>query len=131
MRQKIALFANVDVDAVIEARDAKTIYEVPLQYRQQRLDDLICERLGLHVPKPDLAAWREMVERIKEPKHGRVRIAVVGKYVALVDCVQVGAGGAHPRRHRQRRGRRDRLALRPRISRAAPARSSSRATTGS
>jgi CTP synthase len=85
VRQKIALFANVDVAAVIESSDAKTIYEVPLQYRQQHLDDLICERLGLNVPKPDLTAWAGMVEKIKAPKNGRVKIAVVGKYVALID----------------------------------------------
>jgi CTP synthase len=85
MRRKIALFANVDVGAVIEAPDAKTIYEVPLQLHEQHLDDLVVSRLGLDAPKPDLSEWRALVRRIKEPGQGRVKIAVVGKYVALVD----------------------------------------------
>jgi CTP synthase len=85
LRRKIALFANVDVNAVIEAMDAKTIYEVPLQFQQQHLDDLVLSRLGLDAPRPQLHGWREMVHRIREPSKGRVRIAVVGKYVALVD----------------------------------------------
>jgi CTP synthase len=85
LRRKIALFANVDVNAVIEAMDAKTIYEVPLQFQQQHMDDLVLSRLGLEATRPQLEAWRELVHRIREPGHGRVRIAVVGKYVALVD----------------------------------------------
>ncbi|HEX2203503.1 MAG TPA: CTP synthase [Longimicrobium sp.] len=85
MRRKIALFCNVDVAAVIEARDAATIYEVPLEYAKQRLDELVVSKLGLQTERPDLAAWRKLVERVKAPKNGEVRIAVVGKYVALVD----------------------------------------------
>jgi CTP synthase len=85
MRRKIALFANVDVNAVIEAPDAATIYEVPLQLHAQHMDDQVVARLGLEAPRPDLTEWRGLVKRIREPEHGRVRIAVVGKYVALVD----------------------------------------------
>jgi CTP synthase len=85
LRRKIALFANVDVGAVIEGQDASTIYEVPLQYRAQHLDDLVIRKLGLETPEPELGEWRQLVERVKEPKNGTVRIAVVGKYVALVD----------------------------------------------
>ena len=85
MRRKIALFANVDVSGVIEAPDASTIYEVPLQLHAQHLDDQVCTRLGLGQRKPDLTEWRALVERIKEPGRGTVRIAVVGKYVALID----------------------------------------------
>jgi CTP synthase len=85
IRRKVALFANVDLASVIEARDAPTIYEVPLQFRAQRLDDQVVAKLGLETEKPDLSEWHEMVLRIKEPQRGRVRIAVVGKYVALVD----------------------------------------------
>jgi CTP synthase len=85
MRRKIALFANVDVGAVIEAPDAKTIYEVPLQLHEQHLDDLVVARLGLDARKPQLDEWRSLVRRIKEPGRGKVRIAVVGKYVALID----------------------------------------------
>ena len=85
MRRKIALFANVDVNAVIEAPDAATIYEVPLQLHAQHMDDQVVARLGLEAPRPDLTEWRGLVKRIREPERGRVRIAVVGKYVALVD----------------------------------------------
>ncbi|HEX5520518.1 MAG TPA: CTP synthase [Longimicrobiaceae bacterium] len=85
LRRKVALFANVDFGCVIEAPDARTIYEVPLQYRAQHLDDQIVKRLGLQTPVPDLAEWKELVQHVKHPANGRVKIAVVGKYVALVD----------------------------------------------
>jgi len=85
VRRKIALFCNVDVAAVIEAKDVDTIYEVPLEYARQRLDDLVCQKLGLETERPDLTEWKALVGRIKEPGNGTVKIAVVGKYVALVD----------------------------------------------
>jgi CTP synthase len=85
MRRKIALFTNVDVASVIEARDASSIYEVPLEYHRQRLDEQVCTKLGLQTGRPDLASWERLVERITRPRAGSVRIAVVGKYVALVD----------------------------------------------
>ncbi|MDB4948600.1 MAG: pyrG [Gemmatimonadetes bacterium] len=85
MRRKIALFTNVDVASVIEARDVETIYEVPLDYARQRLDEQVAAKLGLHTPKPDLRDWKAMVDRVKSPSKGTVRVAVVGKYVALVD----------------------------------------------
>ncbi|MBV9774319.1 MAG: CTP synthase [Gemmatimonadetes bacterium] len=85
MRRKIALFTNVDVASVIEGGDVDTIYQVPLEYHAQRLDEQVVAKLGLHRPKPDLAEWKGLVERIRNPHNGRVRIAVVGKYVALVD----------------------------------------------
>jgi CTP synthase len=85
IRRKIALFTNVDPAAVVEARDVETIYEVPLKYHQQKLDDLIVEKLGLGVGPADLSRWEAMVERVKAPRRGTVRIAVVGKYTSLVD----------------------------------------------
>jgi CTP synthase len=85
MRRKIALFTNVDVASVIEARDVETIYEVPLDYARQRLDEQVAAKLGLQTPKPDLRDWKAMVDRVKSPSRGTVRVAVVGKYVALVD----------------------------------------------
>jgi CTP synthase len=85
MRRKIALFTNVDVASVIEARDVASIYEVPLEYHKQRLDDQVCAKLGLQTSKPDLGEWERLVERVKRPRNGAVKIAVVGKYVALVD----------------------------------------------
>ncbi len=85
LRRKIALFTNVDAAGVIEAPDVETIYEVPLSFRQQKLDQLVVSRLGLETPAPDLSRWEEMVERVKRPQRGSVRIAVVGKYTSLVD----------------------------------------------
>ena len=85
LRRKIALFTNVDPAAVVEARDVDTIYEVPLVFHQQKLDDLVVEKLRLVTPAPDLERWESMVRRIKEPVDGEVRIAVVGKYTSLVD----------------------------------------------
>lgn len=85
IRRKIALFTNVPLDGVIEARDAETIYEVPIDLRSQRLDDVVVRMLGLDVPEPDLEPWRKMVNRVKTPSGGRVRIAVVGKYTELID----------------------------------------------
>ncbi|SVC50679.1 uncharacterized protein METZ01_LOCUS303533, partial [marine metagenome] len=85
IRKKIALFTNVDLDGVIESKDLETIYEVPLSQKEQRLDDFILDRLGLDVPEPDLRAWEKMVHRVLHPSAGKARIAVVGKYTALVD----------------------------------------------
>jgi len=85
LRRKIALFTNVDVAGVIEARDVSTIYEVPLMLHQQKLDELVIEKLGLTVGEPELGPWSQMVQTIKEPPRGTVRIAVVGKYTELVD----------------------------------------------
>jgi CTP synthase len=85
IRRKIALFTNVELEGVIEARDVETIYQVPLQLQRQKLDTVILERLGLDLPDPDMTSWVEMVERVRNPGSGSVRIAVVGKYTALVD----------------------------------------------
>ncbi|MGH7445978.1 MAG: CTP synthase, partial [Longimicrobiales bacterium] len=85
LKRKIALFTNVDPAAVIEARDVDTIYGVPLAYRAQKLDDLIVSKLGLQTPQPDLLEWETLVQRVRAPKQGSVRIAVVGKYTSLVD----------------------------------------------
>jgi CTP synthase len=84
VKRKIALFCNVEFGSVIESRDVPSIYEIPLSFHEQGLDDRVAERLGLGGRKADLAPWREMVSRIYAP-HGRVRIAVVGKYTELVD----------------------------------------------
>ena len=86
IRRKIGRFCNVDVGHVIESRDVETIYEVPLRYREQHLDDHILDLLGLEAPEPDLSDWMAMVDRIKRPEQGSVRIAVVGKYTALADA---------------------------------------------
>jgi CTP synthase len=85
IRRKIALFTNVDPRGVVEARDAESIYQVPLELRRQGLDDYVLELLGVDAPPPDLSAWTEMTERVVRPSRGSVRIAVVGKYTELVD----------------------------------------------
>jgi CTP synthase len=87
LRKKIALFCNVQEDAVISALDVKTIYEVPLAFHEQNLDELIIDTLHLReqFPNADLKRWRELVSTIKEPSGGEVKIAIVGKYVELED----------------------------------------------
>jgi CTP synthase len=86
IKRKIALFTNVETDAVLESPDLSTIYEVPLALKRQKADDVILERLGLHgLPEPDLTEWTDMVRRVQHPASGEARIAVVGKYTELVD----------------------------------------------
>jgi CTP synthase len=85
LKRKIALFTNVDPRGVIEARDVDSIYEVPLALHHQKLDALVAEKLGLDEMTLDLKHWEGMVERIRRPGNGCVRIAVVGKYTSLVD----------------------------------------------
>jgi CTP synthase len=87
LRRKIAGFCNVQENAVIAALDVPTIYEVPLAFHEQGLDDLIINDLQLseRFPHADLKRWRELVSTIKEPSEGKVKIAIVGKYVELED----------------------------------------------
>ena len=85
IKRKIAGFCNVDFECVIESPDVASIYEIPLRFRDQGFDRVVCERLRLETREPDLANWKGMVERILHPRH-RVRIAVVGKYTDLHDA---------------------------------------------
>jgi CTP synthase len=85
IKRKISLFCNVDHDFVVESRDVKTIYQVPLLFHEQRLDRLVCERLRLDVKEPDLRPWAAMVKKIVEPSD-RVHIGIVGKYTELTDA---------------------------------------------
>jgi len=87
LRRKIALFCNVQENAVISALDVPTIYEVPLAFHDQGLDELIVTDLELNekFPHLDLKKWRDLVATIKDPTGGSVRIAIVGKYVELED----------------------------------------------
>ena len=85
IKGKIALFCNVDEEAVIEARDAPSIYQVPISFNREGLDDLIIEKLGLKTPPPDLKEWEEMVHKIYSMNED-VEIAICGKYVHLVDA---------------------------------------------
>jgi len=87
IKRKIALFTNVEIDAVLESPDLSTIYEVPLALKRQKADDVVLERLGiLGLPEPDLTSWTDMVRRVQHPASGEARIAVVGKYTELVDA---------------------------------------------
>ncbi len=85
-RRKIALFCNVPEEAVIPALDVTSIYEVPLRYNNEGLDDQIMRVFGLHnAPPPKLSRWREIIARQAAPE-GEVKIAVVGKYTGLLDA---------------------------------------------
>jgi len=85
IRQKIALFCNVREEAVIEARDVASIYQVPIQFHKERLDEIIVKLLDLDVPEPDLAEWQALLKRMNDAE-ARVSIAVCGKYVHLRDA---------------------------------------------
>jgi len=84
IKAKIALFCNVTVDEVITAKDVECIYEVPLVFLKERLDEKIVEKLNIWTRAPLLDDWEEIVRRLKEPKSS-VTIAIVGKYVDLTE----------------------------------------------
>ncbi len=85
-KDKIAMFSNVPVEAVISAIDVKCIYELPLHLHSEGLDDLVAERLNIWSRAPDMSAWQRIVERFTKPSKGSVKIGVVGKYVHLKDA---------------------------------------------
>ena len=84
-RRKIALFCNVREEAVIPALDAKSIYEVPIRYHEQGMDDVVCRHFGIKAAAPDLTTWKDIHVRKTKPE-GEVSIAVVGKYTGLLDA---------------------------------------------
>jgi len=84
IKSKIALFCNVGVDSVITAKDVECIYEVPLIFHKEGLDDKIVELLHIWTRAPQLEAWENLVEKFKNPKYS-VNIAVVGKYTNLTE----------------------------------------------
>ncbi len=79
VKEKIGSFCNVPGDQVFSAKDVSSIYEVPLSYSEEGLDEKVAERLGIWSGRPDLAKWQAMVERIRNPK-GELTIGIVGKY---------------------------------------------------
>ena len=87
IKRKIARFCNVMPEAVVESVDMPTIYEVPLRLYDQKMDEVILQRLGINPEETesDLTAWRNFVERVKNPSK-QVDIALVGKYVELPDA---------------------------------------------
>jgi CTP synthase len=84
-RRKLGLFCNVKAERVIEASDLKSIYEAPLVYHANGLDTEVCKYFKIDAKKPDLSIWKEIVRRIHNPE-GMVTIAIVGKYVQLLDA---------------------------------------------
>lgn len=101
-REKIALFCNVRKECVVAAYDLKSIYEAPLAYHKQGLDQAVLDAFQIaSAPKPDLARWHDVYDRIHNPE-GEVKIAVVGKYVQLEDAYKsfkeaLTHGGMHNR----------------------------------
>ena len=79
IKDKIGLFCNVPGDCVFSARDAASIYDVPLLLAEEGLDDRIVEKLGIWTGRPDLSKWKAMVDRIHHPKH-EVKVGIIGKY---------------------------------------------------
>ena len=85
IRKKVALFCNVDIEAVIQSIDVTTIYEVPLLMQKEKLDLTVLRKLDMETgPEPDLQPWKQFVKKLKNPK-SEVDIALVGKYVELPD----------------------------------------------
>ena len=84
IRNKIALFCNVEKDCVIENNNCDILYAVPIMLHKEGLDNVAVKKLGLECGEPDLADWNEMLEAIRNPVR-TVKIAMVGKYVELHD----------------------------------------------
>ena len=84
MKRKIALFCNVTEEAVITAQDVPCIYEMPIRFHKEGLDERIAEYLNIWTKEPDLSPWERIVKRVVEPA-AQVRIAIVGKYVELTE----------------------------------------------
>jgi CTP synthase len=86
VRQKLAMYCNVPLHAVVEVRDVDhTIYEVPLMLQNEKLDDTICQLLKLDTPPAEMGEWQKFVQRIIAPKK-HIKVAVVGKYIDLQDA---------------------------------------------
>jgi CTP synthase (UTP-ammonia lyase) len=85
-REKIALFCNVRKEAVIPAYDLKSIYEAPLAYHREGLDQAVLDAFGISpAPRPNLARWDDVMDRLHNAE-GEVRVAIVGKYTQLEDA---------------------------------------------
>lgn len=85
IKNKISLFCNVEKEAVIEALDAESIYQVPINLHNEGFDDMVVKKLNLECDSPRLDRWKDMIERIKSPG-SRVKIAICGKYIQIVDA---------------------------------------------
>jgi CTP synthase len=85
MKDKIALFCDIDPKAVIEARDEETLYQVPLSLQEQHLDEIVCQHLKLKCNEADMTEWKQLVNKVQNLSQ-KTTIALVGKYVALQDA---------------------------------------------
>ncbi|NLK36912.1 MAG: CTP synthase [Epulopiscium sp.] len=85
MKDKLALFCNVDEDSIIQNMDAESLYEVPLMLEEEGLANVVCRKLSIENPEPDMTEWIEMLEK-ERSRNKCVRIALVGKYVELHDA---------------------------------------------
>lgn len=84
-REKLALFCSVPKEAVIECKDMKSIYEVPLALEEQQMASVVLNRLNMEDKKPNLTSWTKLVDRIKNPK-STIKVAIAGKYTKLSDA---------------------------------------------
>ena len=100
VKEKIALFTNVEYNSVFDAHDARSIYEVPLQFEKQGVDDVVLEKLGLTCAQPNLKEWKRFANRVVEPAK-KVQIGICGKYTdhhdayKSIDEAFVHAGAAN------------------------------------
>jgi CTP synthase len=85
MKDKLALFCDIDQKAVIEARDADTLYAVPLELQEQHMDQIVCDHLKLITQEADMTEWKALVDKVTHLS-GKTKIALVGKYVELQDA---------------------------------------------
>jgi CTP synthase len=85
MKDKIALFCDIDEKAVIECRDADTLYSIPLALQEQGMDQIVCDHLKLVTPEPDMTEWKSLVDKVLSLSN-KTRIGLVGKYVELQDA---------------------------------------------
>jgi CTP synthase len=85
MKDKIALFCDIKASEVIEARDAESLYEVPLMLLEQHMDQIVLDHFGIKAPKADMTDWMALVDRVQNLSK-KVRIGLVGKYVELQDA---------------------------------------------
>lgn len=86
IRRKVALFCNVDHEAVVQSIDVSTIYEVPILMQKEKLDETVLKKMNLsYDQKPKLEPWKNFLKRLKNPKH-KVKVGLVGKYVELADA---------------------------------------------
>ena len=86
IKKKVAVFCNIEKEAVIESRDVSSIYKVPVEMQREKLDEIALKHFGIKIgEKPELKPWKEFIHKIDNPKH-TVSVALVGKYVELQDA---------------------------------------------